>query len=183
MRSQHCGYWCPGAKAPGHQYPQCWLNIHGFDQFHMKILHLWGTTLENKKCFEKKWSSRLRVKLNYCKSFDDQASINEINMCLIYKWAAKMTGYHDTLNIATQRSTCNIPHSMFARQYKTFTLWLQIGNKPSATDIAQQWMTFHCIHCYLLKRSIDPLGLESSHCFLKRLYHLWCHSQFTLQKD
>ena len=28
MRSQHCGYWCPGAKAPGHQYPQCWLNIH-----------------------------------------------------------------------------------------------------------------------------------------------------------
>ena len=28
MRSQHHGYWCPGAKAPGHQYPQCWLNIH-----------------------------------------------------------------------------------------------------------------------------------------------------------
>ena len=28
VRSQHCGYWCPGAKAPGHQYPQCWLNIH-----------------------------------------------------------------------------------------------------------------------------------------------------------
>ena len=26
--SQHCGYWCPGAKAPGHQYPHCWLNIH-----------------------------------------------------------------------------------------------------------------------------------------------------------
>ena len=28
MRSQHCGYWCPGAKAPGHQHPQCWLNIN-----------------------------------------------------------------------------------------------------------------------------------------------------------
>ena len=28
VRSQHCGYWCAGAKAPGHQYPQCWLNIH-----------------------------------------------------------------------------------------------------------------------------------------------------------
>ena len=26
VRSQHCGYWCPGAKAPGHQYPQYWLN-------------------------------------------------------------------------------------------------------------------------------------------------------------
>ena len=28
MRTQHCGYWCPGAKAPGHQYPQCWPNIN-----------------------------------------------------------------------------------------------------------------------------------------------------------
>ena len=25
---QHSCYWCPGAKAPGHQYPQCWPNIH-----------------------------------------------------------------------------------------------------------------------------------------------------------
>ena len=22
--NEHCGCWCPGAKAPGHQYPQCW---------------------------------------------------------------------------------------------------------------------------------------------------------------
>ena len=27
MCTQHCSYWCPGAKAPGHQYPQCWLRI------------------------------------------------------------------------------------------------------------------------------------------------------------
>ena len=26
--SAHRGYWCPGAKAAGHQYPQYWLNIH-----------------------------------------------------------------------------------------------------------------------------------------------------------
>ena len=26
--TQHCGYWCPGAKAPDHQYPQRWLIIH-----------------------------------------------------------------------------------------------------------------------------------------------------------
>ena len=26
--THHCSYWCPGAKAPGHQYPQCWLYIH-----------------------------------------------------------------------------------------------------------------------------------------------------------
>ena len=23
---QHCGCWCPGANAPGHQQPQCWLS-------------------------------------------------------------------------------------------------------------------------------------------------------------
>ena len=26
VRSQHYSYWCPGVKAPGLQYPQCWLN-------------------------------------------------------------------------------------------------------------------------------------------------------------
>ena len=26
--TQHCSYWCPGAQAPGHQNPQCRLNIY-----------------------------------------------------------------------------------------------------------------------------------------------------------
>ena len=28
VSTQHCSYRWPGAKAPGHQYPQCWPNIH-----------------------------------------------------------------------------------------------------------------------------------------------------------
>ena len=28
MRIEYFGYWYPGAKAPGHQYPQSWYNIH-----------------------------------------------------------------------------------------------------------------------------------------------------------
>ena len=28
VQTQHCDHWCPGAKAPGYQYPQCWWNIH-----------------------------------------------------------------------------------------------------------------------------------------------------------
>ena len=32
MRSQHCGYWCPGAKAPGHQYPS--LLVDGITRDH-----------------------------------------------------------------------------------------------------------------------------------------------------
>ena len=31
LRIHHSAYWCPGAKAPGHQYEQCWLSI---DQSH-----------------------------------------------------------------------------------------------------------------------------------------------------
>ena len=27
-RIEYCGYWCPGAKAPGHQYPQPSYDIH-----------------------------------------------------------------------------------------------------------------------------------------------------------
>ena len=34
--NQHCGYWWPGALAPGHQWPQCWLCIHM--HFHGLIL-------------------------------------------------------------------------------------------------------------------------------------------------
>ena len=30
MFSQHCGYWWPGALAPGHQQPQCWLRNHAY---------------------------------------------------------------------------------------------------------------------------------------------------------
>ena len=43
MHTQHCRYWCPGAKAPGHLYPQCWLNIHCtthvLNQYHTDMLH------------------------------------------------------------------------------------------------------------------------------------------------
>ena len=28
MHNQHCGFWCPGAKIPGHQYPQCWVSSY-----------------------------------------------------------------------------------------------------------------------------------------------------------
>ena len=30
MFSQHCGYWWPGALAPGHQWLQCWVCTHAF---------------------------------------------------------------------------------------------------------------------------------------------------------
>ena len=32
VHTQHCGYRCPGAKAPGHWYPQCWLGMHYIGQ-------------------------------------------------------------------------------------------------------------------------------------------------------
>ena len=38
MCSQHCGYWCPGAEALSHQYPQRWLSIN----FIRSEFWLWG---------------------------------------------------------------------------------------------------------------------------------------------
>ena len=38
--NQHSGCWWPGAKAPGHQYPQCCLSICCIGPVPLKILHL-----------------------------------------------------------------------------------------------------------------------------------------------
>ena len=72
MRSQHCSYWCHGAKAPGHQYPQCWLNIHCIGPVSLlKILHIRWTASENEITFWKKWPSHLRVKMIVLGVFND----------------------------------------------------------------------------------------------------------------
>ena len=36
--TQHCGYWCLSAEAPGHWYPQCWLNTHCIWSVSYKII-------------------------------------------------------------------------------------------------------------------------------------------------
>ena len=59
MRSQHCGYWCPGAKAPGHQYPQCWLNINCIGPVSSKtIAHKVNSIRKWNHILKKKWPSR-----------------------------------------------------------------------------------------------------------------------------
>ena len=50
MCNQQCGYWCPGAKAPGHQYPQC-CRSSALDHFHTKMLHSQRTKLKTKTEF------------------------------------------------------------------------------------------------------------------------------------
>ena len=61
MRSQHRGYWCPGAKAPGHQYPQWWLNIYCIGPVSYKKIKLMVNNITKKIPFFKKWPSRLGV--------------------------------------------------------------------------------------------------------------------------
>ena len=51
--TQHCSWWCSGAKAPGSQYPICWLDILILDQFHTVIVHLKAMVLEIEITFEK----------------------------------------------------------------------------------------------------------------------------------
>ena len=65
VHNQHCGYYCPGAKAPGRQYPQCWLKVHCIGLISYEILHVWWTTSENKIIFWKTWPSGSRVKRRF----------------------------------------------------------------------------------------------------------------------
>ena len=44
IHNQHCGYWCPGAKTPGHQYQQCWLCTYCMGPDSYKLWHLLQTT-------------------------------------------------------------------------------------------------------------------------------------------
>ena len=48
MHTQHCSHWCPGAKAPGHQYPQCWLNFHWIGLTHWgRVIRIYVGNLTN----------------------------------------------------------------------------------------------------------------------------------------
>ena len=60
--SQHCGYWCPGAKAPDNQYPQCWLNIHCIEPVSYKNIAHKVNSIRKFNHILKKWPSHLRVK-------------------------------------------------------------------------------------------------------------------------
>ena len=66
MHSQHCGYRCPGAKAPGHRYRQCWFNIHCIGPILYKNITLVLDNIRNWNYILKKWPSRLRAKWQRC---------------------------------------------------------------------------------------------------------------------
>ena len=49
VHTQQCDYWCPGALAPGHQYSQCWTNIHCIGPVSDKNITLYSTLKTEKK--------------------------------------------------------------------------------------------------------------------------------------
>ena len=71
--TQLCGYWCPGAKAPGHQYPQCWCDIHCIGPVSWQSI----TFIENTR----KWNDikndlikPFLIKLHFEKRYDQSTS-------------------------------------------------------------------------------------------------------------
>ena len=62
MHTQHCGYWCPGDKAPGHQYPQHSPNICCIKPVSDKKCDIHSKQHQKiKQNLEKKWPSCLRL--------------------------------------------------------------------------------------------------------------------------
>ena len=52
--NQRCGYWWPGANAPGRQYPQCWHNHYCVTQDSYKNITYIGNNRRNLNCILKK---------------------------------------------------------------------------------------------------------------------------------
>ena len=62
MHTHHCNYWSPGAKAPGHQYPQCLINIHCIVVVSYRNSIFVGNNIKDAINFCKQIPSCLRVK-------------------------------------------------------------------------------------------------------------------------
>ena len=62
MHSQHCGYWCPGAKAPGHQYPQYWLNLQFIGPVSYESIRLLLDNIRKWNCILKKMTQSFKGK-------------------------------------------------------------------------------------------------------------------------
>ena len=55
MHTQHCSYRCAGAKAPGHQYPECWMNFYYIGPFSYWYIIFIGNNIRNKISFWPKY--------------------------------------------------------------------------------------------------------------------------------
>ena len=83
--NQHCGYWCPGAKAPGHQYPQCWLNIHCIGPVSYKNI---APIVNNIRKYWKEWPNPFRV--NIKESPDSPTSISLLCLHRVCLWSSRV---------------------------------------------------------------------------------------------
>ena len=79
MSTQHCSYWCPGAKASDHRYPQCGINatsIHCADcicPISYKNIAFKRNDIKNKMIFCEKLPSCLRVNGRYLTFYERQS--------------------------------------------------------------------------------------------------------------
>ena len=66
VRTQHCGYWCPGTTAPDHQYPQCWPNMHCILVSFKIIIFGWVNSIQL-FYLQQKYKHTSTLKRIYCK--------------------------------------------------------------------------------------------------------------------
>ena len=57
-----CSHWCSGAKAPGHQYPQCWINCHYIGPISLKNTNSYIWQKQHYKTKLDEWTARRQLK-------------------------------------------------------------------------------------------------------------------------
>ena len=121
MRSQHCGYWCPGAKAPGNHYPQCWLNIHCIGLVsYKKYCTYWAEQHKKMKShFENRWPGHLRVKCNMGTLMNDKKTSTSVKHFYTPRTTKLLGGILVSLRPSVRPS---VPHAVSALYH--LQLWM-----------------------------------------------------------
>ena len=111
---QQCGYWWPGAVAPGHQYPQCWVFSHAFPATHAfpwaKVGNkVWGF-------LNLGWSFKIALGWMPQNTFDEKSSLVQ-TMALSHQAQAIVAAYVDPDPIKIRAPVTKIRMSVVRPSY------------------------------------------------------------------
>ena len=148
VRTQHCGCWCLGAKAPSHQYPQCWLNCVVVDKLHTKILHVKWAILRNNITFKidpvvqgLSWFVFARLIIDFAPVWNDHHSDSFfITGCTwrLSAWQPLCAAHDDRVLIVTNPTSSvqvSVPWQSFCPHSQLLTRWFTI---PDSLTVSLQ---------------------------------------------
>ena len=141
VRTQYWSYWCLGVKAPGHQYPQCWLYIHLLDRFLPEISHFIRNNIRKlNHLLEKNLPSCLKVKLKYWKaSFDLTCFFQMSNHVDFFSQSTAVLCEKSKQNLVTQIDVTD-EWGLVLNEFLRYILYCDSSSRIFIRKIAPIWL-------------------------------------------